>query len=546
MPRVPLDLFIEVVDPAGARYKWDANQPPGSRLRDFGFRTKVGEGFSDANGTLARRIDLDYPDLQLVNDVIVTGADGSVAYEGRMSAMPRELGDSHSISVTLTGWMAHAKDRKFSEIYVDRDLNAWGPMSNGRKAARLASNLTPFDPEQTTDPTDSQAGVTTAFTGAWVSPYKPYSAAYYDAGPGLTLTQIAYSWKRESTNIDNANTSWSWFVNFAPDDKAAATEFSSDLRAAGPSSGTFSTSTPRRYAFVDLAYTATPAGGDGTRFGIAWYNLAAYGNHSLALKTGEPGQPAGVTPSDVIRDIAGRFCPQLNTSGVQNNDYVIQHLVFKDRTFPYDAFLEVNKYSLWHLGVWDNKTLTYRPYDLTDYDWEIRTDDPGTTFSPQGRSVDDLFNGVTVSYTDVLTGIKQTLTPDDTPELNDTNPENPWTMWGVDHWDEIDLSAPTLGAQAVQIGRMALADRNRPKAPGTITVKGYIKDRAGNEQPVWKVRAGDTISVTNYPNNSPRLIVETSYDDESKMVTLSIDRPFALLDAYLDRVGVALTARGLT
>jgi hypothetical protein len=92
---------------------------------------------------------------------------------------------------------------------------------------------------------------------------------------------------------------------------------------------------------------------------------------------------------------------------------VIQHLAFNERTYPYDAFLEINKFHLWHLGVWEGKRLDFRPYDLTDYDWEIRTDDPGTTFSPQGPSTEDLFNGIVVTYTDILTGVVTDVTPDD-------------------------------------------------------------------------------------------------------------------------------------
>jgi hypothetical protein len=61
---------------------------------------------------------------------------------------------------------------------------------------------------------------------------------------------------------------------------------------------------------------------------------------------------------------------------------------------------------------------------------------------------------------------------------------------------------------------------------------------------VSKVRAGDTIAVTNF-NDVIRLIVEADYDDEQKTVSLAIDKPFALLDAYLDRLGNAIGARGL-
>jgi hypothetical protein len=185
----------------------------------------------------------------------------------------------------------------------------------------------------------------------------------------------------------------------------------------------------------------------------------------------------------------------------------------------------LNKYHLWHLGVWEGKRqLVYRPYDLTDYDWEIRTDDQGTTFSPQGPSTDGLFNGIEVTYTDLLTGVVDTLTPDTYTDLTDSAADNPWNVVDRDKRGEIALSSPTLAAQALELGQAALADLNRPKTPGTLTATGYIRDRAGNRQPVSKVRAGDTIAITNFPNDAPRLIVETDYDDESKTLKLC-DRP---------------------
>jgi hypothetical protein len=48
----PLDLYMEIEDANGTRYKLDANQAPGSRLQNFSFRSKITEGFSDASGTL--------------------------------------------------------------------------------------------------------------------------------------------------------------------------------------------------------------------------------------------------------------------------------------------------------------------------------------------------------------------------------------------------------------------------------------------------------------------------------------------------------------
>jgi hypothetical protein len=286
---------------------------------------------------------------------------------------------------------------------------------------------------------------------------------------------------------------------------------------------------------------ATPAAGAS----VTLSKLAVYGNHGLTTHTGDTLEPDGLYLSDILKNIAQRFCPMLDTSGVQTNNYVVQHCAYRDPTFPYDAFLDLNKYALWHLGVWDNRQLVYRPYDLTDYDWEIRTDDPGTTFSPQGPSTEDLFNGIAVTYTDPLTGVTDTITPDTTAGLTDTSATNPWNTHGIKKWASITISTPTLAAQAVLLGQAALASANEPKTPGTITTTGYVRDRAGNPQPGWKVRAGDTIAVTNFPNDAPRLIVETDWDDEAKRLKLAIDFPFATLDAYLDRQANALQAAGL-
>ena len=539
--RLPLDLFGEVTTSSGARFKWDANQAPGSRPRNLSFRTKLGEGFSDASLQLARRIDQDYADLDLVNDVAFTGADGSTAYEGRIAAMPRELGDAHSIGVTLAGWMAHAKDRKFAEIYVDTDLSAWRAPGPSQRLRMLNAAYAPQDPNVLKD-TNGQAAIETLIQGAWVTNFIPRSEAWYVPGGGITIGSLYYAWTQNNANGAGFN----WHAGLATDETDVSTDMTADLEAVGPGSGTLTATTARTAAFLRFLFGSNSgAGADGAQFRLLWTALGAYGSHGLTKRDGDPTRPPGFYASDVIRDIAQRWCPMLDPSGVQDTTYVIQQLAYKDRTYPFDAFLDINKYHLWNLAVWENKRLCFQPYDLTDYDWEIRTDDPGTTFSPQGPSTESLFNGITVTYQDLLTGTTNVLTPETNSELADASTENPWNAWGIPHWDEITLSTPTLQAQALELGRAALADRNRPKTPGTITVKGYIRDRAGNPQPVWKVRAGETISITNFPNDTPRLIVETDYSDEDKTVKLAIDRPFALLDAYLDRQANALAARGL-
>jgi hypothetical protein len=59
----------------------------------------------------------------------------ATAYEGRVEATPRDLSDRHSIGVTLAGWMAHAKDRKFAMPFVDRPTGTVGQVPVERRAA---------------------------------------------------------------------------------------------------------------------------------------------------------------------------------------------------------------------------------------------------------------------------------------------------------------------------------------------------------------------------------------------------------------------------
>jgi hypothetical protein len=367
---ISLDLFAEVTTADGTRYKWNANEAPGSRPINLSYRSKIGEGFSDASLQLPRRIDLDYADLNLGDTVSIVGADGSIVYEGYVAAMPRELSDRHVIGVTLTGWMAHAKDRQFQEIYVDRDVGQWGDMPIERKAAHLTGGNSLGDFSYAAD----MGGLVCAFPNQALGTFTN-SEAWYAAPPSVTISRVGYRGKATSLPAG-------WTQTFmAGDSRAAGSEtytptLDDTLRST-------SLTTARRYLAHTIASAgtaATPASGAS----VVLSKLAVYGSHGLTTHAGDSTEPDGLYLSDILKNVAQRYCPFLDTSGVQTNTYVVQHCAFRDPTFPYDAFLELNKYALWHLGVWDNKQLVYKPYDLTDYDWEIRTDDPGITFAPQG------------------------------------------------------------------------------------------------------------------------------------------------------------------
>lgn len=506
------------------------------------------DGFGDASMTLSRRIDRDYIDTSLLDEVEIVGADGTTAYEGRIGAAPRSFDGSHSVSLQCAGWISHARDRQFTEIYVDRDLSQWGPPSRARQIALITGNLTQADGPTTLIDPGGTPGLLLAHASSWASPIRPLNEAWYDAGPGNLIGRYYYDF----ANVGQASTAdANWAVQERTtnvDDASVIVQDSGDVWASVPTASAISDTTGSRYAFISFFYTATPGGAAAYQYSVHARKLAVWGNHGLNLYG--TAEPYGVRASDVIRNVAGRFCPKLNTSGVQDTDFPIPHLTFRDLTYPYDAFLEVNKYHLWDFAVWEDKTLYYQPIDLTDYDWEIRLDDRDypATVSLQGDSVQDLANGVTVQYQDVTTGQTNILLPTAHTELQDPAVDNPFTMHGYASWKPYQVTVPTTQEAALQLGRAALAEFNQSQAPGSITIGPHVRDRAGHPQPAWKVRAGQRIAITSSTSLSDRarVISESSYDHDSRRVTLSLDGGVKRLDAVVDRMSVALAAAGLS
>jgi len=539
----PLELAVEITDASNTRYRWDPGDRDATSVpQNLSFRTKQMDGFADGSIQLSRRIDRDFPDLGLFDSVALVGRDGSVAYEGRVGALPRSMDAGHSVTVQTTGWMAHARDRTFTEIYVDRDLGAWTTPSRARRAWLITANYTHYDSSVDVDTSGSQS-LRMGFPGAWVAPARPSAEAWYDAGTANRIGKLYYEWAREA-NIDPANTNWAWQAYLSTTDNHVTYAWTGNLQAAGPGSGTLMADrTDYRYGSAALVHAPTPGGLAGQEYSLRWYKLAVYGTHGLP--TIGTTEPKGLAASDVIKNIASRFCPKLRTDGVETTTYPIPHLVFKEDTEPYDAFLQINAHHLWQLAVWENRTLHYGGVDLSDHDWEIRLSDPGVSVDLQGDSTEALANGIVVHFDNVTTGQKERLSPQTYAELRDDSVENPANRHGIERWIQLNLSSPTTAEAALWQGRAALAENNQPKAPGSISITGHVRDRAGHWHPGWKVRAGDTIAITDHPNDRPRMVVETSWEHDSRKLTIAVDQSFKRLDALLDRLATGLRAGGL-
>lgn len=526
-----LDLHAEVTLSDGSTVYVGHPDEPGESLQSLAHNSKRGDGYADSAFVLRRRIDQDYVDVNLLDMWKLIRADGSTAYEGRLAGDPRALdSEGHHIFIQLQGWMTHAQDRKMSRIYVDRDFGGWVDPPLSRRAY-IADTL---------GYSQGKVPVSTAVLDGlvWDLPNEAIPAddvteVHYDIGSGMKAGVFGYKGARTGA-----------FTNFE-----AATLFASDTDYFGSvetyaltlddTLRTVDISPARRYLMLRVKTTGaqTPGAGWQQRFS----QLAVYQDHGLDLHPIEDQLP-GVFVSDVFRDVIANFCPMLNSDGVEDTTYPVGHLVYR-QVYPFDAFLDANKFHLWDLGVFDNRSVFFHPTDLSDFDWQIRLTDEGTEIAPQGDSVDQLANGIEVIFKDVQTGKQEILTPDDSDELADTNPNNPANRQGYPKWTETTVSFPCLPADAIQIGRARLAEFNQPKNAAAITVSGFIQDSSGHWRPISEVRCGQTVAIVDHPNGAPRLIVETRCDP--RKLTIGVDSTLPRIDAVMDRTDTALQAAGL-
>jgi hypothetical protein len=290
-------------------------------------------------------------------------------------------------------------------------------------------------------------------------------------------------------------------------------------------------------------YDAGPSGAEGAEYGFRIERPAVFGPHGLPLQGAPPEQ--GPVVSDILEHIFTNFTP-LKWAGETQTTYPVQHARFNGE-YPYDAAKGLNDLHLFELGVFGNREVSYRPADLTKADWQVRTDDDGVRFSPlQGDSIEGFANGVEVTFTD-FSGRTITLYPSDFPELRDESETNPANRAGIQLWKDHTCASPMELADALQEGRAYLAEYNRPKAPGTITIRGgYIQDAEGHWHQGFKVKATQTIALTDHPNDRPRLITSTpSWDQDQKNLVISVDNGFERLTAFLAREAVARQAANL-
>lgn len=546
-----LDLSVEIQTADGRTFRWDPDDEDLLRRPyEIQFSTAAGDGFAEASCVLYRPIDLDYADLRLLTRGRFIGTDAQTAYEGRIVAMPRSVDTAgERIQVNFSSLMSSARDRPFVEIYADRSGDRWGTAPLSMRLI-YANASVPLDSDFVPQVDVGSLSIK-GITGKQIRAPST-GELYWQAPSGCKAAFFEYQAIEKGVVVNTeVPTLYSRQIDTAADYANMGTWDSTPMTFTGVPHNE-NVDPPTNFLGIRLRAASTIPLVDNDSIPIQWVigPMCVYGDHGVPRQD-NGDEPRGVYASDVIKNIVDRFCPLLDASEIADTDVMVEHLVFDTPTMPFDAMTLLNGYHLWQLAAWEDGKIQFEPADLSKTDWVVRTDDLGVTMDLQGDSVDEFANGIVVSYTDVAERA-QVLWPKDpatgtvlNSALLDEDPNNPANREGIDRWPVVlELSNPATANGALQLGRVALAEFNRAKAPGTINVSGgYIMDEQSNFQPSYKVRAGQTLSITDLPNESPRLITATSWSEDGTL-SITLEQPPSRVDAVLARFAIAAASPG--
>lgn len=538
----PLELDVEVETPDGTFRQVTDSSKAGRRPLGLNFGTQRGDGFATGGYTLSRQIFRDYSDINLLDTHRFIGKNGEVAYEGRLHSNPRTNDPQQQISLALVGWMTHLKGQKIAPLIIDRRLDQWGEPSTQRKANVVAA-AGRYAGEVSTGRQDAGAAgpaVILSFTQDFNKTYTEVCEAWFYAG-GEDIGKVRYDF----TSAFGKDEAWTDQVALSSDDLATATDLGTDHNQVSATNQEKAASTTgRKYAYLFSGYGGEAAGAiNNVRY---WPWPRVIGNHGLTLREEGTQASEGYYLSEIIEYILRTYFPKVEWAGQTNTFPVTQFSLHDAPTDGWTAIQTLNNFALFETNMWEGPSFHFEQADLTSYDWQIKTTDPGVTVLFEGDSIEEFANGIAVTYTDILTGRKTVLYPPDHEELRDDSESNPANRQGEALWTDVEVPNACLEPEALQYGRAYLAEFNRPKRPGTYRISGgYIRDYAGHWQQGWRPRCSETLGILDHPEDAPRLITATQWDQDSLTLTITTDAPPKTLEAIVARQEVARTTRSL-
>lgn len=506
----------------GVRISTDETRQSTARLRDAGFRVRVGDGkvqtdVTDrcANLRYSSRLPGGYADcsftldmalrdtLQFLYTLAYVRVDfrGQLAWEGRVEELPRGFTGDAGLPVTALGKGAVLRSQKVPAVFVDSGYSGW-------VTGEVLGTDAPLPPTFQ----ENLGGLLTGqgTIGVWhVLPNGQTSVtnesiwSYFAAPPGTLIRRI------DVTRIGNGSPGGNVIssLHCASDpDLASYEDVYSGVTWSGSTNYSRTLTTPRRYLRLDslvvTGYLAGAGTGEGDSFGLT--NLL----YTTELDAdGGVLDVTGVTPFNVIRSILanytggvlqsspeamydGLLLPNFVPGAGLDAQYLLTSLSFPAPTTPEDMITEVNKLVGWEWGVFENGLMYYGPMHL------ITTVPPSGTFGGLGvygyppwwidcragdghdvnltASLTDTFNAVQVAYKDE-SGIQQLLLVTDyTNGANPLNNRDGSLPPRETRTGTVTIPDGSSAADAAAAGDAFLADASRAQVKGDVTWNTFL------------------------------------------------------------------------
>lgn len=554
-PFIPSSRVTSIFEPQSGRLAFYLRRPDGTTKRiagdevlaenvgqNFSFGTAVPGGYTTASVDFTRDPRVDYGDFEVYDEFLARGPGNESAFEGYDIEIPQSSGGQTGL--VAAGWSSYLKDRAaLQEIYIDRDMSRVTAPSSTRMVELYGASLTPVGPSLTTDPSSGLPTLALTVSDSWVSPFRPICEAWYDAGPSARVAWMTTNVKAAGS-VALTDAAWKLFYVIA-DTMDFGTARASQQSAVPLSvletndSPTWFTSPPGRYLIMQWYYSNSPAGASGASFTAMLRNLIVIGDHGLPITAG------GILASDVIGDVIRRCAPLLNYS-IEASSFLIPHLIFPTAVNAEEAILQASKYDVPDWGVYDEREFFWRA-PATGRIWEARESDAGTELVDAGDQAEDVYNGVEVEFTDPTGRVYRVGPPgaancDYTDaSLADYRLTNPLNEHGRTRYGVLSIGPVTTLPGAIQLGSRWLQDELSTFLRGTAAVTGFARDNYGVYEPVWKIRAGDTIR---FDGGVERRIIATTYSHEERQISLTLDSTPNRVDALMAKMEVELVAIG--
>jgi hypothetical protein len=545
----PDHLAVTVKDPATGQTvaRWAEDEISLSNILS-GIH-KSGEmpgGHKELTGILSRDPRIDWPDLEVYNEVVLSQAGGENVWEGRLDKAPEVDGQRMAIEPAAVGHSRALEDRKgiIGPGFIDCDLSKWG----GPSTQRQVDTQTIFNrvEDGTVGAGGQEAGeVTPGISMSWpqLLEGEDYAQTWYNSG-GVPIGKLRF----DIAFIGGIGENWVFQPFLSLDDLGLASYDAGPVFVSTNASNQGVAATGiRKYALLEGRYTGIAEGSFKSL--MQWRTPKVLGNSGLTPQGEWP--EIGFTAKQMLQYAIPLYTYlQATDESIEDDGYVIPQAWFSEPGEMATVVKELTKYGLLDWFVLNGKLFELRKPGSYGRKWQAYAGP--SELQEAGIDGTRLWRTIIVRWQDV-DGSSKTAGPlgsgttVESAGLEITDPNHPAVMAGIAREDILDLQGISERKFAIEVGERWLKEANETSHSGQATLRGYVLDDKGIFRPVAQVMPGDQIRFSDAGSGGTgyRKIVQVDYDHDQRSCQVTLDAPKESIQALLERYRAQLSAMGI-